>query len=126
MLRDQAEYLRADVEAVDRVDVQSIQEPRRRLDAGLLVVERADPAIEDRRCRRFAEVVAQGAEHDGDEPRPIEVRVEGACLVDDHERVRPDVAFRMPFRLLLAPDERPQLRQQPVDDAEIERERESD
>ena len=38
----------------------------------------------------------------------------------------PDVALRVPLRLLLAPDERTQFGKHLVDDAEVERERESD
>ena len=49
-----------------------------------------------------------------------------ARLVDDQQRVDPDVAFGMPLRLLRAADERLQLRKQPLDDAELEREREAD
>ena len=37
----------ADVEAVDRVDVQAIEKRRRRRDARLLVAERADPAVHE-------------------------------------------------------------------------------
>ena len=47
-----------------------------------------------RRRRRLAEVVADGAEHHRDQPRAIEIAVQLARLVDDHQRVRPDVALR--------------------------------
>ena len=42
------------------------------------------------------------------------------------QRVHPDVAFGVPLRLLRAADERVQFRKEPVDDAEVEREREAD
>ncbi len=37
VLGDEPEHLRADVEAIERVDVEAIENPRRRLDAGRLV-----------------------------------------------------------------------------------------
>ncbi len=74
----------------------------------------------------FPEVVADGAEHHGDQPRPIEIAVRAPRLVDHHQRVDPDVAFRVPFRLLLAADQRPHLREYPIDHAEVERQRESE
>ena len=87
--------------------------------------ERIRPSIERRRGR-LSEVVTDGAEHHRDQPRPIEIAVHLARPVDHHQRVRPDVAFRMPLRFLLAADERLQLRKQLVDDAEIEREGQAD
>ena len=60
------EHLRAHVVAVDRVDVQPIEHGRRRRDARLLVIERSDAAVDERRRRRLAEVVADGAEHHGE------------------------------------------------------------
>ena len=81
--------------------------------------ERSDPAVDDRRRRRLAEVVAHRAEHHRGQPRPIEVAVRVARLVDHHQRVHPDVALGMPLRLLRAADERLHLRQQLLDDAEL-------
>ena len=63
MVRDDAQDLRADVVAVDRVDVQAIEDRGGRGDASLLVIDRADPSVDERRRRRLAEVVADGAEH---------------------------------------------------------------
>ena len=99
---DEADHLRAHVEAVERVDVEAIEDLRRRLDAHRFVIRRLDPAIDHRRRRRLAEIVADGAEHDRGESRPIEIAVQLSRLVDHHQRVDPDVAFGMPFRILRA------------------------
>ncbi len=125
-MRDEPGNLPAHVEAVDGVDVQTIEQRHRWLHAGLLVIEGPDAAIDHRGRRRLPEVVADGAEHDGDEARAIEIAVQRPRRVDHHQRVRPDVAFGMPLGLLLAPDERQQLRENPFDDAEIERQAKSD
>jgi hypothetical protein len=69
--------------------------------------------------------VQDGAKQHGDEARTIEVVVQLARLVDHHERVRPDIPFRMPFRFLLAANERHELRKHTRDDAQIQREAES-
>ncbi len=50
----------------------------------------------------------------------------GARLVHHHQRVHPDVAFRVPLRLLRAADERHELGQHARDDAEVERQRQAD
>ena len=70
--------------------------------ARLLVVQRADAPVDHRGRRRLAEVMTQGAEHDGDHLRPGEVGIQRARLVDDHQRVHPDVPFRVPLRFLRA------------------------
>ena len=44
----------------------------------------------------------------------------------DHQRVDPDVAFGVPFRFLRAADERTHLGEHAIDDAEVERQRESE
>ena len=106
MIGDEADDLRAHVEAVDAVDVESIQQRERRLDARLLMVDRSDPPVDHGCRRRLAEVMADGAEHHRRQPRPIEVAVQLARLVDHHQRVDPHVPFGMPLRLLLAADER--------------------
>ena len=49
-----------------------------------------------------------------------------ARLVDDLQRVDPDVALRMPFGLLRTAGERLELRKQLLDDAELHRERQAD
>ena len=90
-----------------RVDVQPIEQRCGRLDAGLLVIERADAAVDDRGRRRLAEVVAHRAEHHRDQPRAIEVAVQRARASSITISVcDPDVALGMPLRLLLAADER--------------------
>ena len=52
------------VVAVDRMDVEPIEKRGGRRDALLLVIDRPDPSVDERRRRRLAEVVADGAEHD--------------------------------------------------------------
>ena len=76
MLRDEADDLRPHVEAIDGMDVQAIEQRQRRLDARLLVIERADASVDERRRRRLAEVVTDGAEHHRDQPRAIEIAVQ--------------------------------------------------
>ena len=76
--------------------------------------------------RRLAEVVTHRAEHDRDLLRPRQVVDAPACLVDDLQRVHPDVAFRMPLRFLRTPGQRVKLGKQRRDDAEIHREGEAD
>ena len=48
---------------------------RGRLDARLLVAERADAAVDDRGRGRLAEVVTHRGEHDGRQPRAIEIGI---------------------------------------------------
>ena len=110
-----------------RVDVQPIEQRLGRLDAGLLVIERADAAVDERRGRRLAEVVADRAEHHGDAAAADRGRRSAARASSITISVcDPDVAFGMPLRLLLAADQRPHLGQHAIDDAEVEREREPD
>ena len=59
----QSNHLLAHVEAVDGVNVQAIEQAQRRRDAGLFVIERANPSIDEGGCWRLAEVVADGREH---------------------------------------------------------------
>ena len=59
MLGDQPDHLLADGEAIDRVDVQPIEQPQRRLDTRLLVVQRPDAAVDHRGRRGLAQVVAR-------------------------------------------------------------------
>src|SRR5262245_35171319 len=56
MLRNEPEHLPPDVEAVNRVDVEPIQETGGRLDALLLVIDRPQPAVHEGRRARLAEV----------------------------------------------------------------------
>ena len=91
-----------------------IEQPFRRLHTRLLMIGRPDAAVDHRGRRGLAQIVAECAEHDRDQSRTIEVVVQRPRLVDDHQRVRPDVAFRMPLGFLLAADEGVQLRQQRV------------
>ena len=123
---NQAEHLPAHVESIQRVDVESIEDPCRRLNAHRLVVRRLDAAVDQCRRGRFAEIVADGAEHDRGQARPIEIAIQLARLVNHQQRVNPDVAFRMPFGILRTVVERLHLRKQLVDDAELAREREAD
>ena len=125
-MRDEAEHLRAHVVAVERVHVQPIEQRGRRRHAALLVAGRSDAAVDHRRRGRLAEVVTDRAEHHRDRRPAVESVDARARLVDHHQRVHPDVALRMPLGFLRAADERLELGQQPVDDAEIEREREAD
>ena len=69
VMRHQAEDLAAHVVAVDRMHVEPIEQRRRRRDACLLVIERSDPAVDVRRRRGLAEIVADRAEHDRHLPR---------------------------------------------------------
>ena len=69
--------------------------------------------------------MAHGPEHHRSQARSIEIAVQLASLVDHHERMDPDIALRMPLRLLPAADKRAQFGQHHVHDAEVERERES-
>ena len=123
MMRDESDHLLAHVEAIDRVHVQSIEQADRRRDASLLVIERSDPSVDERRGRRLAKVVADGAEHHREQARSIEVVIRLAGAIDHHQRVNPHVAFGMPFRFLWATDQRMQLGEQLLDHTEIGSER---
>src|SRR5215204_1982123 len=57
MLSDEAEDLTTHVEAVDGVHVQPIEQRFGGFDAGLLVIERTDAAIDEGRGQRLAEVM---------------------------------------------------------------------
>ena len=74
----------------------------------------------------LAEVVAHRAEHDGDLLRIPEIVDAPARLVDDQQRVDPDVSFGVPLRLLRTADERVELGEQALDDAHLERQREAE
>ena len=52
------------------MDVEAIEKRQRRRDALFLVIHRSDAAVDKRRRRRLAEIVADGAEHHGDLLRP--------------------------------------------------------
>ena len=122
-MRDKAEHLSAYVLAINGVDVQAVEKRGGGRDSFLLVIHRADAAVEEGRCRRLAEIVGDRAKHHDDSIRAIQVVDALPRLVDHHQRVHPHVAFRMPFRFLLAADQCLQLRKQLVDDAELQRER---
>ena len=121
MLRHQPDHLMTDVIAVHGVNIQTVQERMRRFDAGLLVVARADPPVDERRRGRLAEVVTDGAEHDRDLLRSLEIVDPRPRLIDDQQRVHPHIALGMPLWFLLAADQRFQLGEQLVDDTERER-----
>jgi hypothetical protein len=123
---DDAEDLRAHVDAVDAVDVEPIEKGRRRRDAGFLMSDRSDAAVEKRRRGGLAEIVTHGAEHDDHLLGTTEWRDGLARPVDDHERVDPDVPFGVPLRLLLTIDQRRHFRPQPLHDAQLASEREPD
>ncbi len=99
---------------------------RRRRHAGRLVAARSDVAVDERRRRRLAEVVGDGAEHHRQRAAAIEPVEALAGAVDDHQRVHPHVALRVPLGILLAADQRLQLRPQLVDHAEVERQPQAD
>ena len=126
VVRDNPFDLASDVVAADRLDVQAGEERLRRSHSGLLVVHRPDAAVDEGRREGLAEIVTHGAKHDGQLLRAIEVGNPAAGLVDDEQRVHPDVSLWMPLRFLWTVDERPQLWKQPIDHAELERERETD
>ena len=115
-----------DVDAAHRVDVETIEDGGRRRDARLLVIDRSDPSVHERGGWRLAEIVADRPEHDGDLLRMGKVVDARARLVDHHQRMDPDVPFRMPLGLLRTADERFQLREQRVDDAEAQGQLEPD
>src|SRR6185503_15390442 len=88
-------------------------------------IHRSNASIDQRRRRRLANVVADGAEHHRQLLRPVEIVDARARLVDDLERVYPDVALGMPLGLLRTSRERQQLGQQLRDHAEVQGEGES-
>ncbi len=86
------------------------------------VIERTNASVDEGRCRRLAEIVTDGAEHHDDLLRIGQIVNQQARLIDHEERVDPDVPFGMPLELLWTSHERVELREEPLDDAEIERE----
>jgi hypothetical protein len=90
------------------------------------VIDRPDAAVAERRRQGLAEIVAHRPQHDGDLARAIEIVDAPARLVDDEERVDPDVAFGVPFRFLRTADEGVDLGEELVDDTEIECQGETD
>jgi hypothetical protein len=99
----------ADVVTVDGVDVEPIEQRRGQRHAGLFVAGRfhVSPRMD---CRpRLAEIVADGAQHHGGRPPPVESVEARASLVHDHQGMRPHIPFGMPLRILLAGGERQQL-----------------
>ena len=105
VLRHHAQDLPAHVVSVERVDIQPIEKRGGRRDSLLLVIDRADPPIEEGGRRRLAEVVADRAEHDGDLLRARQVVDALPRLIDDLQRVHPDVSLGMPLGLLRTADE---------------------
>ena len=123
---DKAEHLSACVLAINRMNVEPVEKRGGGRDSFLLVIYRADAAVEEGRCRRLPEIVGDRAKHHDELIRAIQVVDALPRLVDDLQRVHPHVAFRMPFRFLLAPDKCLQLWKQLVDDAELQRDGEPD
>ena len=103
--------------------IQAIEKGRGRRHALLFVVHRSDPAVEERRGRRLSEVVRHRAEHDDELIGAIEIADPLARLIDDLQRVHPDVSLRVPLGLLGATHERFQLWKELIDHTEIQRER---
>jgi hypothetical protein len=86
------------------------------------MTDRSDAAVRERRGQRFAEVVRDGAQHDGGRLGAAQTLEALPRFVDHQQRMNPDVAFGMPLRLLLAADEGVHLRPEPFDHADFTRE----
>ncbi len=125
VLGDQAEHLRANVVAVDRLDAKAVQKRCRRRHPLLLVIHRSDSSIKECRGRRLPQVVTDRAKHDGDLLRTRQVVDAQTRLVDDLQGMDPNIALRMPLRLLRASDQGAQFWKKLADGAEIQREREA-
>ena len=125
VVRHQAEHLAPDVVAVERMDVEPVEERRGGRHPHLLVVQRPDAAVDVRGGRGLAEVVADGAEHHGEPPRARQVVDAPPRLVDHQQGMSPDVAFGVPLRLLRAVDEGRELGEQPLHDAGLARQGEA-
>ena len=121
-VRDDALDLRRDIVPTNRLHVEAREKTLGGRDARLFVIDRADAPVEKCRCRRLAEIVADRAEHDRDLLRPLEIATL-TRLIDDQERVHPDVALGMPFGFLRTTNERLEFGKQAADNAELERER---
>src|SRR5438093_12731533 len=100
MLRDEPDDLLSHVVAVHRMNVEAIEECVRWRDTLLFMVHRSDPPVDKRRRRRLPKIVTDGAEHHSDLLWPLEIVDSASCLIDDLQRMDPDVALRMPFGLL--------------------------
>ena len=81
----------------------------------------ANPTIDELGGGRFAEVVADRAQHHGDLLGVRQVVDTCAGLVDHQHRMDPDITLWMPLGLLFAADERLEFREQLVNDAQFER-----
>ena len=106
VMGDQTKDRAPDVVAVQRVHVQPVEQRRRRRDARLFVARGSDASVDERRCRGFAEVVAECRQHHRHRRAAFEAVQPRPCFVNHHQRMHPDVAFRMPLRFLRAADER--------------------
>jgi len=95
-MRHQPAHLSLHVVPVDGMDVQPIEQREGRFHAGLLVVVRSDASVDERGGGRLAEVVADGAEHHRHLLAARQIVDHPARLVDDQQRVDPDVALGMP------------------------------
>ena len=125
MVCDKAEDLPAHVLAINRMDVEAIEKRGGGRDTFFLVIHRSDAAVEEGRGRRFSEIVGHGAKHHDELIRAIEIVDALSRLIDHLQRVYPHVALGMPLRLLLASDEGLELGKQLIDDAELQRKRET-
>src|SRR4029453_2809160 len=106
MVRDDASDLAGHVVSADRVDVEAIEEGCRRRDACLFVIDRSDASVDKRRRQRLSKIVAHRSEHDRHLLRAVESGDSLMSLVDDEQRVHPDVALWVPLGFLRTTDER--------------------
>ena len=125
VVRDQSEHLAAHILAVYRMHVQAIEKGRRWRHALLFVVHRPDPAVDERRGCGLSEVVRYRPKHDDELIGAIEIADPLARLIDDLQRVHPDVSLRVPLGLLNATHERFQLWKELIDHTQFQRERET-
>ena len=125
MVCDKAEYLSANVLAINRMNVEAIEKCGGGRHTFFLVIHRSDAAVEEGGCRRFSEIVGHGAKHHDELIRAIQIVDALSRLIDHLQRVYPDISLGMPLRLLLASDEGLELGKQLIDDAELQRKRET-
>ena len=101
MVGHDAEHRVPHVVAANRVNVEAVEERCSRRHSRFLVAFGSNASVLETRGQRLAHVVAQRAQHHDDRAWLVESSKSRPRLVNDHQRVDPDVAFRVPFRLLL-------------------------
>ena len=99
---------------------------RRGRDAGFLVAERSDAAVENAVVNGLPKSWQTAPSMTAAARPRSRPSIRLRASIDHHQRVNPDVALGMPLRFLRAADERVHLRPEPLDDAELQRERETD